>query len=97
MIIRWRMTFVFFNWQEMLTCPAITLVLSPFPEYEYEDITLCTVAGWGDTSENGQLLDDLQKVEVPIWDDHYCQDAYGYDDITDSMLGLMLVADITAM
>ena len=34
-------------------------------KYEYEDMTLCTVAGWGDTSENGQLLDDLQKVEVP--------------------------------
>jgi trypsin len=42
--------------------------------------TLATIAGWGDTTGNGDFVDTLQKAQVPITTDEYCRDAYGEND-----------------
>ncbi|XP_054155331.1 trypsin-1-like [Oppia nitens] len=45
-----------------------------------------SVAGWGITSENGDPIDQLQEVNVPVWDIHECRRAYNDSYISDSML-----------
>ncbi|ROT79324.1 trypsin [Penaeus vannamei] len=46
----------------------------------------CIVSGWGTTSEGGSTPSVLQKVSVPIVSDAECRDAYGQNDIDDSMI-----------
>merc|ERR1712127_953153 len=53
---------------------------------EYDEGTMCTVTGWGTTSEGGNLANTLQKVEVPVVSDDHCRDSYGQNDIADSMI-----------
>merc|ERR1711934_989190 len=48
--------------------------------------TICTVCGWGTTTEGGSLDRVLQKVDVPVVSDDHCRDSYGQADITDSMI-----------
>merc|ERR1711982_228337 len=47
---------------------------------------ICTVSGWGTTTEGGSLARVLQKVDVPVVSDEHCRDSYGQADITDSMI-----------
>jgi secreted trypsin-like serine protease len=42
--------------------------------------TLATIAGWGVTEEDGDLPDTLQKAQVPITTDEYCESRYSDDD-----------------
>ena len=42
--------------------------------------TLATIAGWGVTEEDGELPDTLQKAQVPITTDEYCESRYSDDD-----------------
>lgn len=42
--------------------------------------TLATIAGWGVTEEDGDLPDTLQKAQVPITTDEYCESAYSDED-----------------
>jgi secreted trypsin-like serine protease len=42
--------------------------------------TLATIAGWGVTEEDGEAPDTLQKAQVPITTDEYCESAYSDDD-----------------
>ena len=42
--------------------------------------TLATIAGWGATEEGGDLPDTLQKAQVPITTDEYCESRYSDDD-----------------
>ena len=58
----------------------------PSADLEYENGHLCTVSGWGTTSEGGSLAKVLMKVEVPVVSDAKCRDAYGQSDIADSMI-----------
>jgi len=53
---------------------------------EYDAGTVCTVTGWGTTSEGGNLAHKLQKVDVPVVSDKDCRSAYGQSEITDSMI-----------
>merc|ERR1719336_1978656 len=53
---------------------------------EYDEGTICTVSGWGTTTEGGSLARVLQKVDVPVVSDEHCRDSYGQSDITDSMI-----------
>ncbi|XP_047472986.1 trypsin-1-like [Penaeus chinensis] len=46
----------------------------------------CIVSGWGALSEGGSSPSVLQKVSVPIVSDAECRDAYGQNDIDDSMI-----------
>merc|ERR1712018_896011 len=58
----------------------------PSQNEEYESGTMCTVTGWGTTSEGGSLARVLQKVSVPVVSDEDCRDAYGSSQIADSMM-----------
>ena len=58
----------------------------PSADLEYENGQLCTVSGWGTTSEGGSLAKVLMKVELPVVSDAKCRDAYGQNDIADSMI-----------
>jgi len=42
--------------------------------------TLETIAGWGVTEEDGDAPDTLQKAQVPITTDEYCESAYSDED-----------------
>ncbi|MGH2837510.1 MAG: serine protease, partial [Thermoleophilaceae bacterium] len=43
--------------------------------------TLATIAGWGNTSADGEEFPDtLQKAQVPITTDEYCESAYPEED-----------------
>lgn len=53
---------------------------------EYDAGTMCTVTGWGATSEGGNLGEILQKVDVPVVSDEDCRESYGQDDVADSMI-----------
>merc|ERR1719471_256755 len=53
---------------------------------EYDEGTVCTVSGWGTTSEGGSLVSELMKVDVPVVSDDACRDSYGQNDIADSMI-----------
>merc|ERR1711913_207164 len=52
---------------------------------EYSAGTICTVSGWGTTSEGGSLAQVLMKVDVPVVSDD-CRGSYGQEDIADSMI-----------
>ena len=46
---------------------------------------IIVVSGWGDTSEDGEMANTLQKVEltvVPQWD---CKWLYGHENLSDNM------------
>merc|ERR1719356_1898545 len=58
----------------------------PSDGQEYPDGHICTVSGWGTTSEGGSLARQLMKVDVPVVSDDDCRDAYGQNDIADSMI-----------
>merc|ERR1712019_54976 len=58
----------------------------PSDGQEYPDGHICTVSGWGTTSEGGSLARTLMKVDVPVVGDDDCRDAYGQNDIADSMI-----------
>lgn len=47
---------------------------------------MCVVSGWGATEENGDTINLLQKVSVPIWTDHDCRQIYGAQKVLDSMV-----------
>merc|ERR1719495_1925330 len=53
---------------------------------EYDAGTVCTVSGWGTTSEGGSPASELMKVDVPVVSDDECRDSYGQNDIADSMI-----------
>ncbi|XP_045134072.1 trypsin-1-like [Portunus trituberculatus] len=46
----------------------------------------CVVSGWGTLNEGGHSPSKLQYVEVPTVSDAYCRDAYGKNEIDDSMI-----------
>ncbi|XP_071524795.1 trypsin-1-like [Panulirus ornatus] len=56
------------------------------PKQGQEATGCCFVAGWGTTTEGGSSPSVLQKVTVPIVSDAECRDAYGQDEIDDSMI-----------
>jgi len=58
----------------------------PEANTEYDEGTMCTVSGWGTTSEGGHLAKTLQKVDVPVVSDKKCRHYYGADEIKDSMI-----------
>jgi len=64
----------------------VSTISLPSANEEYTEGTMCTVTGWGTTSEGGSLARTLQKVDVPIVSDDNCRDAYGQSDIADSMM-----------
>ena len=51
---------------------------------------LATIAGWGVTEEDGDAPDTLQKAQVPITTDEYCESAYsdeeGWDFDSETMV-----------
>ena len=46
-----------------LSSSAIGTISLPYDGEEYSSGTMCTVSGWGTTSEGGALARILQKVE----------------------------------
>merc|ERR1711915_1001905 len=64
--------------QENIHVKAVSL---PSRNEEYDEGTLCTVTGWGTTSEGGSLASVLQKVTVPVVSDKHCRDSYGSSSI----------------
>jgi len=69
-----------------LSSPNIGTISLPYSGEEYSDGTMCTVTGWGTTSQGGSLGRILQKVSVPVVSDAKCRNAYGQEDILDSMI-----------
>merc|ERR1712126_360513 len=69
-----------------LSSQFIDVIALPSSGEEYSAGTVCTVSGWGTTSEGGSLGRVLQKVDVPVVSDAECRDAYGQSDIADSMI-----------
>merc|ERR1719411_2147922 len=63
----------------------VATISIPYSMEEYDEGTVCTVTGWGTTTEGGSLARVLQKVDVPVVSDEHCRDSYGQSDITDSM------------
>merc|ERR1711974_596555 len=66
-----------------LSSSVIGTISLPSQGEEYSAGTMCTVSGWGTTSEGGSLGQILQKVEVPVVSDDDCRDSYGQNDIAD--------------
>merc|ERR1719243_569935 len=64
----------------------IDVIELPISGEEYDAGTMCTVTGWGTTTEGGSLGRVLQKVDVPVVSDSDCRDAYGVNDVYDSMI-----------
>merc|ERR1712203_342361 len=64
----------------------VATISIPYSMEEYDEGTVCTVTGWGTTTEGGSLARVLQKVDVPVVSDEHCRDSYGQSDITDSMI-----------
>jgi len=69
-----------------LSSTYISTISLPSSGEEYSDGTMCTVTGWGTTSEGGSLGRVLQKVDVPVVSDDDCRDAYGSSSVYDSMI-----------
>merc|ERR1711992_359576 len=69
-----------------LSSSVIDTISIPSSGQEYEAGHMCTVSGWGTTSEGGSLARTLMKVDVPVVSDDDCRDAYGQNDIADSMI-----------
>ena len=55
---------------------APTQVAGPGERSIWTAGALETIVGWGDTSEGGELPDNLQEARVPITTDQYCAGAY---------------------
>jgi len=53
---------------------------------EVKENTACFVSGWGTTSEGGGVSQNLLYVEVPTVTTDKCQESYGVDEITASMI-----------
>jgi len=53
---------------------------------EVKEDTACLVSGWGTTSEGGAVSPHLLYVEVPTVTTGKCQESYGEDEITASMI-----------
>ena len=66
--------------------PHVGTIPLPSAYEEYEEGTMCTVTGWGTTSEGGSLARVLQKVDVPIVSWENCALAYVGNIIADFML-----------
>jgi len=64
----------------------VGLIDLPSEHEEYEEGSMCTVSGWGATSEGGDIANKLKKVKVPIVTDDDCRKVYGESDIIDSMM-----------
>lgn len=64
----------------------VNVIALPPQSQEEEEGTVCTVSGWGTTSEGGDLADVLMKVDVPVVSDKHCRNNYGDDEIADSMI-----------
>merc|ERR1719516_406932 len=60
-----------------LSSQFIDVIELPTAGEEYDAGTMCTVTGWGTTTEGGSLGRVLQKVDVPVVSDADCRDAYG--------------------
>merc|ERR1712110_574001 len=69
-----------------LSSSVIDTISIPSSGQEYPSGHICTVSGWGTTSEGGSLARQLMKVDVPVVSDDDCRDSYGQNDITDSMI-----------
>jgi len=69
-----------------LSSNVISAISIPADGQEYSAGTMCTVSGWGTTSEGGSLARSLMKVDVPVVSDDDCRGSYGQNDITDSMI-----------
>merc|ERR1712106_917970 len=65
---------------------VIGAISLPSDGKEYSAGTMCTVSGWGTTSEGGSLGSTLMKVTVPVVSDDDCRAAYGQSDVADSMI-----------
>merc|ERR1712106_441389 len=65
---------------------VIGAISLPSEGKEYSAGTMCTVSGWGTTSEGGSLGQTLMKVTVPVVSDDDCRAAYGQSDVADSMI-----------
>ena len=65
---------------------SITMPLLDDGSYSGADTT-ATVAGWGDTSEDGSLPDVLLSVDLKLLTNAKCGKSYGYEGrLTDSMI-----------
>jgi len=69
-----------------LSSPVIATIALPSSMQEYPDHTMCTVTGWGTTTQGGQLARVLQKVVIPTVSDDECRYPYGYDAVLDNMI-----------
>ena len=69
-----------------LSSSVIGAIDIPYDGKEYDAGTMCTVSGWGTTSEGGSLGRTLMKVDVPVVSDDDCRGSYGQSDIVDSMI-----------
>jgi len=58
----------------------------PQQDEEVEAGEICTVIGWGKTSQGGAMADTLQKVHLPIVSDEDCRSVYGEDRVAASMV-----------
>ena len=60
---------------------APTQVAGASERSSWNPAVLATIAGWGNTSSDGDdFPDTLQKAEVPITTDDYCESAYSEDE-----------------
>ncbi|XP_031836778.1 trypsin-7-like [Nomia melanderi] len=61
------------------------ILLAPVADY-YQAGTKAMVTGWGVTKSNGQLSNQLRKVEVPLVSNTDCAELYGFRPITQRMI-----------
>jgi len=64
----------------------VNTIALPEANEEYDEGTMCTVSGWGTTTEGGKIAEKLRKVEVPVISDKHCQHSYNQEEILDSMI-----------
>lgn len=64
----------------------VNKIALPVAGKEEEAGSVCTVSGWGTTSEGGHLASVLMKVDVPVVSDEDCRASYGENDVADSMI-----------
>jgi len=69
-----------------LSSQYVDTIAMPEAGEEYAAGTICTVTGWGTTTEGGSLGRVLQKVDVPVVSDDDCRNSYGQNDILDNMI-----------
>lgn len=56
------------------------------PTEEVSKGVQCTMTGWGATTETGDAVLDLHKVQLPVVDTSLCKTFYGESAISDGML-----------